>query len=316
MRLLSLVGVVWASSASAWSITTEEAAALQQDAARDLGMSAEREVTLPGGGALRLVLVPGGQFTMGAPEGESPVDPDESPQFTARVDPFWMAACEITNAQFALFDASHDSRFMDTYWKDRVGPGFPLNQSEQPVVRVSWREAYLFCEWLSQVTGERFRLPTEADWEYACRAGSDGPFACPPGELSAYANLADQSLAQVKPWALRDDSLNDGQPVSCPVGRFGANVWGLLDMHGNATEWCASLYCPYPLADPDAPVGVEEDGPRVVRGGSFDDRPRRARSAFRLSYPPDQHVYNVGFRVVAPIRPDGAVLRAWVSKEP
>jgi formylglycine-generating enzyme required for sulfatase activity len=237
---------------------------------------------------------------MGSPEGESGLDPDESPQFQVTVEPFWMSTCEITNAQYAAFDPAHDSRFMDTYWKDRVGPGFALNGPRQPVVRVSCDSAEEFGHWLSISTGEQYRLPTEREWEYACRAGSAGPFSCQVTDLAAWANLADRSLGDLRPWALRDDALSDGAPVTADVGRYRPNAWGLFDMHGNVQEWCSSIYQAYPLTGPDVPADPSARGQRVVRGGSFDDRPRRARSAFRLSYPATQAIYNVGFRVVCP----------------
>ncbi len=278
-----------------------EARARQTRAAQQLGVSVERTVPLPGGLTLTLVLVPAGSFTMGAPDGESALDPDEGP-LTA-IDfatPLWVGKCEITNAQLQAFDPTHDSRFMDTRWKDRVGPGIPLNGPEQPVVRVSWHAARGFCRWLAAQTQQPFRLPTEPEWEYACRAGTATPFSCPDAELQRYANFADASLGGLKPWAPRDTARNDGAVVTATVGRYLPNAWGLCDMHGNAAEWCQSVYGPYPLPAGSLSPGDDDPAPRAVRGGSWDDRPRRCRSAFRLSYPPDYAVYNVGFRVVCP----------------
>ena len=171
-----------------------------------------------------------------------------------------------------------------------------------------------FCEWLSRRTGLRFTLPDEAQWEYACRAGSTSShwYGALDADFSQSANLADQSLAVVNtydPWKLPSGaihpwrpviaSVNDGHRVSAPVGTYGANPWGLTDMHGNAAEWTRSLYRPYPWRGDDGrnatDVSVED---RVVRGGSWYDRPARAHSAFRKHYPQWQRVFDVGFRVV------------------
>jgi len=167
------------------------------------------------------------------------------------------------------------------------------------VIRVSWFEAKEFCAWLGEQTGLAFRLPTEPEWEYACRCGTDTPFHCADADLEQFANFADASLRSIKPWALRDSERNDGASISAGVGKYLPNAWGLHDMHGNVAEWCESAYAPYPL--PEAGAESDPNAPRAVRGGSWDDRPRRVRSAFRLSYAPDFRVYNVGFRVVCPI---------------
>jgi len=284
--------------AQAWPFDAARAQALQQAAAERLGVAPVRTIDLPGGLTMSLVLIPAGEFDMGAPADESPLDPDESPPARLSVAaPFWMASCEVTNQQYRLLDPAHDSRFMDTYWKDRVGPGPSLNGDTQPVVRVSWLQALSFSKWLTQTTGLPFRLPTEAEWEWACRAGTNTPWHCSADELFRYANYADATLETIKPWAPRDPDHSDGQAVTAPVGQFEPNAWGLRDMLGNVAEWTSSAYLPYPYAADDAHESPEAPGSRVVRGGSFDDRPRRARSAFRLSYLPDFRVYNVGFRV-------------------
>jgi formylglycine-generating enzyme required for sulfatase activity len=260
----------------------------------------ERVVDLGDGVTLTLVAVPAGEFTMGAPAEESPLDPDESPPFPVRIGKaFELGKYEITNAQYALFDPTHDTGWIDTHGKDRVGPGVPMNGPNQPVARVSCLETERFCAWLGERLGKACRLPTEAEWEYACRAGTQTPFSCGEGaDLGQFANSADANLGGLKPWSVRDNSRNDGAAASADAGRYQPNAWGLHDMHGNVAEWTASAYRAYPY---DAADGRERPGPtdeRVVRGGSWDDLPRRCRSAFRLSYQPDQPVYNVGFRVV------------------
>ena len=171
------------------------------------------------------------------------------------------------------------------------------------MVRVSWERARAFCEWLGAVTGEAFDLPTESQWEYACRAGGDAPLWYGPPEMdfSPFENLADASFLRVEthdpwklpsgaihPWRLARAEFNDGYRVSAPVGSFAPNPFGLHDMLGNAAEWTR-----------DACTSAE-GGPavRTVRGGSWADRPEKAIA--RRPYATWQSVYNVGFRVVCP----------------
>jgi len=254
---------------------------------------------------------------MGSESGE----PDERP--AARVvipEPFWMGACEVTNEQFRRFDPGHDSR----YYQKRHGrpddKGLTLDRPEQPAVRVSWRRAMEFCRWLSERTGRRCTLPTEAQWEYACRAGSRAPFGYGglDDDFSPLANVADrfftvrtiQNGKQVTGGLvhmvlegadLADARFADQATVTADVGSYRANAWGLHDMHGNAAEWTRTAYRPYPCRDDDGRNDPASDGMgsrMVVRGGSFFDPPARCRSAFRLDYPAWQRVFNVGFRVV------------------
>ncbi|MBP7052941.1 MAG: SUMF1/EgtB/PvdO family nonheme iron enzyme [Phycisphaerae bacterium] len=273
----------------------------------------ERTVELAKGGTLKLVRIPAGEFVMGDAAGE----PDERPPHRVRIEaPFWMGECEITNAQFRAFQPDHDGRY---YQKRHARPddqGIPLNAAEQPVVRVSWEQATAFCRWLSERTGMRFSLPTETQWEYACRAGTATPlsYGAVDADFSFWANLGDLSFADPGTGAfsattggiehpvlegagLSDRRFNDGFVVTAPVGRFRPNSWGLYDVHGNAAEWTSSDHRTYETDGTDT-TDAGRDGRKVVRGGSFSDRPERCRSAFRLAYPPWQRVFNVGFRVV------------------
>ena len=285
---------------TAWPLDAAEAQRRQTATAEQLGVPVERTVEVGDGVTMALVLVPAGEFVMGAPEGESTLDPDEAPRARLRLErPFYLGRCEVTNQQYACFDPAHDSRFIDTNWKDRVGPGPPLNEPQQPVCRISWHQVQEFCRRLGGRLGRTCRLPTEAEWEYACRAGTDTPFCCgTEGALPRFANFADASLGSLKPWAVRDQQVNDGAAASASVGRYQPNAWGLCDLHGNVAEWCGSVYRPYPYDVADGREDPAATGPRVVRGGSWDDRPRRCRSAFRLWYDPTFAVYNVGFRVL------------------
>jgi formylglycine-generating enzyme required for sulfatase activity len=222
-----------------------------------------------------------------------------------------MSKCEITNTQYSLFDPKHDSRFEDrTSWIfSEEYLGWPLDGPCQPVVRVSWQRAMHFCDWLSQKTGLRISLPTESQWEYACRAGSATPmwYGSPDADFSQVANMADYTIRNLayEGWRPKSPDLvprearfNDGKLVTADVGSYRPNPWGLYDMHGNAAEWTRTNYRPYPYRDDDGRDTVSAEGDKVVRGGSWYDRPRRSRSSFRLSYPAWQRVYNVGFRVV------------------
>jgi formylglycine-generating enzyme required for sulfatase activity len=266
-----------------------------------------------GGVSMEMVLVPAGEFVMGDAEGYA----NEKPLSVVRIDrPFWMGKFEITNEQWAKFDAAHDSRYEHKgSWKfNEWDLGWPLNGLRQPVIRVSQQEAAAFCRWLSGKTNLKVELPTEAQWEYACRAGSAAPlsYGAVDADFSRYANLADYKIRdlvydvrdQYPPDLVpREPRFNDGKLVTADVGSFLPNAWGLHDMHGNAWEWTRTALRPYPYSERDgrnAPAASEQV---VARGGSWYDRPRRARAGFRLAYPQWQKVYNVGLRVVIEAEP-------------
>ena len=278
----------------------------------------QKSIPLGNGITLELVKIPAGSFIMGSDR-----HPDELPQTIVQVDkPFWMGRFEITNAQFRAYNPAHDSRDEHRHGYQFGRKGYSMNHPDQPAVRISWQEAMDYCKWLSEKTGMKFSLPTEAQWEWACRAGSDTPFWY--GDMSAdfsrYANLGDIKLKEFAActaykfyesamvienpnkyddWIPRDTTYNDGGFISEPVGRYVRNPWDLFDMHGNVWEWTLSSYLPYPYNENDGRNELSsENGKRVVRGGSWYDRPYRSTSSFRLPYREYQKVYNVGFRVV------------------
>ena len=278
----------------------------------------QKSIPLGNGLTLELVKVPAGSFIMGSNR-----QPDEMPQTVVRIDkPYWIGRFEITNAQFRTYDPQHDSRDEHRHGYQFGRKGYSMNHPDQPAVRLSWQEAMAFCEWLSGKTGMKFTLPSEAQWEWACRAGSSTPFwfGDLSADFSAYANLGDIKLKEFAActsykfyesamvvenpntyddWIPRDTVYNDGGFISEPVGRYIRNPWDLFDMHGNVSEWTLSAYKPYPYRDDDGRNALESDnGKRVVRGGSWYDRPYRATSSFRLPYREYQKVFNVGFRVV------------------
>jgi len=286
-------------TASGWPFSPQEAAKRQNAPA-----TSRMSIDLGGGAKLDMVWIPRGEFVMGSADGHR----DERPQ--ARVviaKGFWMGSLEVSNAQYARFDAKHDSRLEHTDFLhfSVAARGHPLNAPTQPVCRVSWNSAIEFCRWLSKKTGRTFTLPTEAQWEYACRASSATPlwYGRSDVDFAAFANLADKKFQEsshgcIPAWKPAMESVNDGHRVSSPVGGFKPNAWGLYDMHGNVAEWTRSVYKPYPYKDDDGRNALKSASRRTVRGGSWYDRPPQATSSFRLRYEAHQKVYNVGFRVV------------------
>ncbi len=298
---------------SGWPFDAEEAVRRQAAA----GSSVQRVIQLASGVEITLSLIPAGQFVMGSNAGE----PNQRPLVLATIDqPFWMAECEITNRQFALFNPDHDSR-VETKNAYQFGiHGYPMNEPYQPVVRVSWEEAMGFCRWLSATSGERFTLPGEVQWEYACRAGADTEmsYGSTDDDFSRFANMSDATMIKFvtnpytvdsalenppkyDDWIPKDTRYDDGSLLSVAPGGYQANAWGLFDMHGNVAEWTASSYRPNPSGE--SSEAADEPGRRVVRGGSWRDRPQRCTSSFRWGYQPYQRVYNVGFRVICPVGP-------------
>ena len=275
-----------------WPMTAAQAVAKQHAA----GKPPVTTISLDNKLKLDFVRVPAGRFVMGSAAGAL----DERPLHAVTIDkPFAMCTAEISNAVYALFDPKHDSAYIDRPGKNLTGPGDPANRPGQPVVRVTWHQAMAFCTWLSAKTGRKVRLPTEAQWEWACRAGTDTPMWYGPVDapFDGIANFADRSMSgRVNP--MPRSRLSDGVKYSADVVYGKPNPWGLMDMHGNAAEWTRSAYRPYPYVPSDGRNAPAARGRKVVRGGSWRDRPGRATSSFRLGYQPYQPVVNVGFRVV------------------
>jgi formylglycine-generating enzyme required for sulfatase activity len=266
---------------------------------------------------LEMTKIPAGSFLMGSKK-----EDNEQPMTATHLDKaFWMGKFEITNEQYALFDSLHDSRTEHRHGYQFGRAGYPMNASTQPVVRISWTEAMAYCEWLSEKTGYKFILPTEAQWEWACRAGSDQEywFGKEGVDYSNYANMGDKKLAefaactahkfyesariienpnQYDDWIPRDTLYNDGGFVSDHVGRYRQNPWELYDMHGNVWEWTRSDYKSYPYRSDDGRNSMNTDKPKVVRGGSWYARPHRNTSSYRIPYRSYQKVFDVGFRVI------------------
>jgi formylglycine-generating enzyme required for sulfatase activity len=233
-----------------------------------------------------------------------------------------MGKYEVTVAEFSKFiestgyqtQAEKDGKGGHTPQDGKYGPEFTWRTSTSapaekcPVVQVSWTDATEFCHWLSGLEGRLYRLPTEVEWEYSCRAGTTTRFSSGDHEdtLEGVANVADASYSASWPDSKRADitvTWDDGYPSVAPVGRFRPNAWSLHDMHGNVWEWCvdwfdAGAYARYKQGDL-TPTSSGDD--RIVRGGSWSDpRPHlfALRSSNRLHFTPDFRSSAVGFRVV------------------
>jgi len=223
---------------------------------------------------IKMVRIAGGDFLMGQAEGG---DFDEKPAHNVRITKaFEMSETEVTNAQYELFDPSHK------LLRGRHGLSIA---DDEAVVFVSWYDASAFCRWLSDKEGRPYRLPTEAEWEYACRAGSTTNYYTGDELPEIYHKNQKQCRY---PYA-----------TELHVGRTPANAWGLFDMHGNVEEWCYDWYGPYPGGEKTDPVGYEDGDFRVTRGGSHSTLIYYLRSANRLGALPEDKNWLIGFRVVA-----------------
>ena len=170
------------------------------------------------------------------------------------------------------------------------------------MVNVSWNDAVAFCQWLSRKEGKTYRLPTEAEWEYACRAGTTTLYYSgdEPETLAQVGNVRDaKAKAKFADWTSTIKA-SDGFVFTAPVGKFRSNAFGLFDMHGNACQWCADWYdAAYYAASPtDDPQGPHSGSDRAFRGGSWYDWAGCCRSAYRYGLTPEVRCINVGFRVI------------------
>ncbi len=222
---------------------------------------------------MEFVRIEPGEFMMGQKEGG---DWDETPVHKVKItQPFYMAVTEVTNEQYEQFDPDHK--------KLRGKQGFS-KEDDEAVIFVDWHEAMKFCTWLSSKESKPSRLPTEAEWEYACRAGTSTKFYT--GETLPETYHKHQKIE----W--------HPKPVSLTVGKTPANPFGLFDMHGNVEEWCLDWYGPYIQNEQTDPVGRESGEMKVTRGGSHHTEVYFLRSANRLGTLPEDKHWLIGFRVV------------------
>ena len=242
------------------------------DYARKIGVPATKTISLNGEN-LELALIPAGRFLMGSSPDESGRGMDEGPQHRVVISrPFYLGKFEVTQAQYDRVTGANPSYFHD---------------AKRPVEQVSWLDAQSFLH----QAGQGLRLPTEAEWEFACRAGTEAPESLESLRASGWVGYGDE-LAR----AVSDSS-------SQPVGGKPANAFGLHDLHGNVYEWCADWYAPdyYQTSPALDPPGAAMGDERVLRGGSWESLPENARTANRNAISPLSRGYTVGFRVVQPI---------------
>jgi formylglycine-generating enzyme required for sulfatase activity len=292
---------------------------------------------------IEMLPIPGGAFLMGSPAGEQGRKADEGPQHKVEVDPFWMSKCEITWDAYEIWQADLDIvrrqvLNIESNARDQAADAFQISQPTKPytdmtfgmgkrgypAISMTQHAARVFCKWLSAKTGRYYRLPTEAEWEYACRAGTQSAysFGDDPAKLGDYAWSYDNSYEKYQ-----------------KVGQKKPNPWGLHDMHGNVAEWVLDAYSTdfyaqgkgqvvkNPLAIPLTEYN------RVVRGGSWQDDPPLLRSAARLASHEDwkqqdpqlpQSIWyltdaqHVGIRIVRPLHEPSAAEKAakWDKSEP
>lgn len=266
---------------------------------------------------MEFVWVPGGSLLMGSPAGERDRDDDEGPVHEVKLDGFWLGKHEVTRGQFGKFVEATGYQtqaekeggawgYQCGTWDYHQGlhwrrAGFPQDD-RHPVVCVSWHDAQAMAAWLSGQGNGKFHLPTEAQWEYACRGGTTTSrfWGENPDEVCQYANVADRTLKEsINGWAHNIHHCHDGFVFTAPVGRYRANGFDLHDMLGNVWEWCEDLYSKdaYGKHLPVNPKQTDGGAHRVIRGGGWNSYPRRVRCAHRLNDDPARRHQFVGFRL-------------------
>lgn len=275
---------------------------------------------------IAMVPIPGGQFLMGSPASEAGRRADEGPQHQVKISPFWMSSCEITWNAYEVWMSDLDIlrrqvEGAELTLRDKLAEPFQISKPTEPYTDMSFgmgkrgypaicmtqHAARTFCQWLSAKTGRYYRLPTEAEWEYACRAGT----------TTAYSFGDD--VTQIDDYAWHYDNSNEAYHK---VAKKKPNPWGLFDMHGNVAEWVLDQHVPSGYAPNDGKTVTDplviplQLYPRVVRGGSWDDDPAVLRSAARVGSHEDWKIQDpqepksiwyhtdalhVGFRIVRPL---------------
>ncbi len=264
-----------------------------------------RSVSLPGGVKLEMVRIPAGSFTMGSPSGEPGRESDEKTHRVALTKDFWLGKYEVTQAQWQAVMGNNPSEF-------KKGGNYPVEQ-------VSWDDAMAFCRKLNDAglapSGWRFDLPTEAQWEYACRAGTTTAF-----HFGTSLNGTEANCDGNYPYGT--STKGPFLMATCPVGKYRPNAWGLYDMHGNVWEWCSDWYGDYG-GDATDPVGPKSGQRRVYRGGSWCLGASYCRAAGRSMYYPADYSLDLGFRLAlvrvqaaAPAAPPSAAPAAPPSAAP
>lgn len=251
---------------------------------------------------IEMLPIAGGKLVMGSAEAEVDRQADEGPQHEVAVSPFWMSKCEITWNQYEVWSDRVDALRRAAYGKpstprDKVADAvtrptppytdmsFGMGRENHPAICMTQHSARMYCAWLSAKSGRYYRLPTEAEWEYACRAGSTGIFPFPIEDRDSYC------------WSLWNVKLT---VYPRPVGIRQPNPWGLYDMTGNVREWCHDWYGEnaYKQVYESAPMGPAQGTLRIYRGGCFMDLDLFLRASHRSYLTPTDVLNNQGFRVV------------------
>ncbi|MFO0810192.1 MAG: SUMF1/EgtB/PvdO family nonheme iron enzyme [Gemmataceae bacterium] len=244
------------------------------------------DLDLGGGVTMKFVFIPSGEFLMGAPDGEKDAEDGEKPQHWVRITKgFYMGIFEVTQEQYEAVMAANPS--------SHKVHNTNLDTRQFPVENVSWENADRFCDKLTLKTGKRIALPTDAEWEYACRAGTTTPFHWGTSLNGTQANCLGEH-----PYATTAKGPSLRRP--CKVGSYEPNPWGLYDMHGNVFEWCRDCYDPdfYKKHTLFVDPFNQADGWRVVRSGGYGSGGVGCRAALRHGVTPWEHYGHVGFRVL------------------
>lgn len=313
-------GLLWGALSSAADLPAVKNADAEAKTAAEMKKYTE---AVPGGDvSFDMIAIPGGEFLMGSPEGEPGHKPDESPQHKVKIAPFWMGKHEVTWDEYDVWSYNLDIKRREVNKiagtdRDKLSDAvtrptkpytdmtFGMGHDGYPAICMTQLAAKTYCEWLSAKTGRYYRLPTEAEWEYACRAGTTTAysFGDDPAKLNEYG------------WTID----NSGEKYH-KVGQKKPNPWGLFDMHGNVQEWCIDQYVAdtYKTSAAENPVvPASKEYPQVVRGGSWEAEATMCRSAAREFSTPEWKVQDpqipkskwyhtdalfVGFRVVRPLQ--------------
>ncbi len=323
--------------------TAEQARSAQSTWAKRLNVEIEIRNTL----GMTMTLIPPGSYQMGNLEpaevtaafarekglikAKAADFVDEYPPHPVRITrPFRLARCEVTRGNFQAYvkatgyrtEAESDAKggwgwsaeqkkFVQEPRFNWRNSGFPQGD-DHPVLNVSWNDAHSFCDWLSRQNNETYRLPTEAEWEYANRAGMETRYQSgdDPESLALIANVADATARKTHPnWPTIH--ADDGFTYTSPVASLKPNPFGICDLHGNVWEWCADFYdvSYYKNSPTDDPTGPSAGALRVSRGGAWSRTAVNCRSAVRRKCEPDLRHVNIGFRPVLTLSSDGKDLQ-------
>ncbi len=290
-----------------WPMDLNDAKELQRLAGASI-----KEIEIAPGVKIVFRRIPSGTFIMGRNSYGRQCAPEHKVKISKA---FWIGEMEVTQQQFNVVYPQHDNRYLAQMWKDHTGPGYIANKPHHPVIRVSWEEAMAYCAELSKTTGLNITLPTEAQWEWACRAGSGDDFWYGDNNSSfgTYENLADKQLEKMavngvdpqpmshnnkwfKYWNYlpKVSTVNDGNMLIAKGKYYTPNPWHLYDMHGNVGEWTRSSYAPYP-SNQKKEVDLDT---KTIKGGTWLSRPKDAGAAYRSGHYKWQKVNNIGFRVI------------------